>query len=312
MERVQAHLGVRAALADRDRDPVGHVAGDELDLFAAVFAQQIQELVDRLLVAAGVRPHQPAAVVVDHYGQVSLAFADRDLIHAQALEPGEQVALCLGLGGDALADPADRPPRDPHQLRDRRLARVHRQPGGLVLEAAREPGVVPGPRHRRDHHPVTLAAHARRVGFKEAQRRAEIERPPPTAPFALVIARAAPPAMWASVNLSRTRVDRHHQHPVALVELDLLDHRSPQPEQRLPYPEWAHVATAPFTSVPALRSQNRRSPAACALSCPDVGRSQRPDLIAPKRGRRRLSSSANPRHEQRKRLARSARRHGAA
>jgi len=29
-------------------------------------------------------------------------------------------------------------------------------------------------------------------------------------------------------------------------------------------------------------------------SCPEVGRSQRPDLIAPKRGRRRLSSSANP------------------
>src|SRR5690349_1157726 len=35
MERVQAHLCVGAALADRDRDPVGHIAGDELDLFAA-------------------------------------------------------------------------------------------------------------------------------------------------------------------------------------------------------------------------------------------------------------------------------------
>ena len=38
-------------------------------------------------------------------------------------------------------------------------------------------------------------------------------------------------------------------------------------------------------------------------SCPEVGRSQRPDLIATQRGRRRLSSSANPRHEQHNVLA---------
>jgi hypothetical protein len=32
----------------------------------------------------------------------------------------------------------------------------------------------------------------------------------------------------------------------------------------------------------------------CAPSCPGVERSQRPDLPSPKRGKRRLSSSANP------------------
>ena len=60
---------------------------------AALFAEQVQELLDRLAVTAGVRPHQPAGVVVDDDGQVSLSLADRDLIHPEALEPGEQVAL---------------------------------------------------------------------------------------------------------------------------------------------------------------------------------------------------------------------------
>ena len=56
----------------------------------------------------------------------------------------------------------------------------------------------------------------------------------------------------------------HQRLPLtAVVKVDLLDHRSPQPEQRVPYPDWAHVATAPFPSVPAVKSE-RRSPAACA------------------------------------------------
>lgn len=36
VERVQADLGVGAPAGDRDGDPVGHVAGDQLDLLAAV------------------------------------------------------------------------------------------------------------------------------------------------------------------------------------------------------------------------------------------------------------------------------------
>jgi hypothetical protein len=151
-----------------------------------------------------------------------------------------------------------------------------------------------GPRHRRDHHPVTLAAHPGRVGLQEAERGREIQRPPPPATLALIVSRAAPPAMRAAIKLPRTRADRHHQHPACLVELDLLDHRPPQPEQLLPYPQWAHVATLPSHRFLLSEAKNRRSPAACAPSCPEVGRSQRPDLIAKQRGRRRLSSSANP------------------
>ena len=62
----------------------------------------------------------------------------------------------------------------------------------------------------------------------------------------LVIPRTAPPAVRTPVTLFRTRANRDHHRPVDLVEIDLLDHRSPQSEQRLPYPEWAHVATVPL------------------------------------------------------------------
>jgi len=58
-ERVQADDRVRAARGDRVGDPVGVVTGHELDLLAAVFAEQIQQLLDRFAVAAGVRPHRP-------------------------------------------------------------------------------------------------------------------------------------------------------------------------------------------------------------------------------------------------------------
>ena len=95
VKRVQADVAFGQRSADRPGDPVGVVAGHQLDLLAALFAQQIQELLDRLAVPAGVRPHQPAGVVVDHDGEVSLALADRDLIDPDPLESGEQVAAGL-------------------------------------------------------------------------------------------------------------------------------------------------------------------------------------------------------------------------
>ena len=101
---------------------------------AAVFSEQIQELFDRLAISAGVRPHQPAGVMVDHDREVSLALANRDLIKPQALKPGEQVALGWASAATRSADPADRSPRDPHQIRHRRLARVDRQPRDLIFE----------------------------------------------------------------------------------------------------------------------------------------------------------------------------------
>ena len=134
---------------------------------------------------------------------------------------------------------------------------------------------------------VELASHARRL----AKRGSEIERPPPPAAVPLVIARAAPTAVRTAIALPSPRSDRHHQRPVALVDLDLLDHRSNQPQQHLPYPEWAHVATTPFTGFQT--SGNPRSAATCAPLSPGRG-GPRPDLAATKRSRPAGSSAANP------------------
>ena len=59
--------------------------------------------------------------MIDDHGQVLLAFADRDLVKPEGLQAREQVAALLGFGADALADPPDGPPRDPHQRTDRGL-----------------------------------------------------------------------------------------------------------------------------------------------------------------------------------------------
>jgi hypothetical protein len=77
-------------------------------------AERVEERLDRLAVTAGGRPHQPAGVVVDDDGQVALTGAVRYLVNPDPAQTDEQVDIALGLGGDALADRADRPPRDPH------------------------------------------------------------------------------------------------------------------------------------------------------------------------------------------------------
>src|SRR5512144_1267727 len=92
------------ALADGQSDRLGHVAGHQLDPRAALFTQQIEELLDRLAVAAGGGPDEPAAVVVDDDREVPAASSMREVIDPDALEPGEQVALRDLLVGDAFAD----------------------------------------------------------------------------------------------------------------------------------------------------------------------------------------------------------------
>jgi hypothetical protein len=108
--------------------PSGHVAGHQFDLFAALFAEGVQERLDGPPVTAGGGPDQPSGVVVDDDGQVALALAMADLVDPDPVQPGEQIDLAAGFVAHALADGADRPPRDPHQLRDRGLRRVDGQP----------------------------------------------------------------------------------------------------------------------------------------------------------------------------------------
>ena len=245
MERVQANGRVRAALGDRPGDPRGVVAGHQLDLFAAVVAEQIQELLDGLAVPASVRPDQPAGVMVDDDREIPLPFANGDLVEPEPRDTCEQVAAVALLGHHSLADPSDRPPADPHQLADRLLRRVHCQPGALIFEAAGEPRVVPRPGHQRDHDPVLLARDPRGVGLKEAERRPEIQRPPAPPALSQVIARATAPTMRAAIPLREARAHRDHDRPVRR-QLDRLHDRLAQAQKPGPYPLVAHAATAPL------------------------------------------------------------------
>src|SRR5207248_1545612 len=112
----------RAALGHRAGDPVSVIAGDQLDPLGALVSEEIEEGLGRFAVPTRMRPHQLPSVVVDHYREVALPLANSDLVEPDPLQAAEEIALGLGFGGDTLADPADRPPRDPHQVRHRRLA----------------------------------------------------------------------------------------------------------------------------------------------------------------------------------------------
>lgn len=207
-------------------------------------AEQIQERLDGLAVPAGTGPHQPAGVVINHDGEVALPLADRDLIDPDPLQAGEHVARGAGLVADALADPADRSPCDTDQLRDRGLRRLHGEPRDLIFELASKARVMAGPWHRRDDHAVLTAAHARCLRLQVGDRGAEIQRPPPPAALAPVIAGASTPAVRAAIPFPGDRTNRHDQGTV-LGEPDVLNDGSLEPEELLPYASSAHAATRP-------------------------------------------------------------------
>jgi len=53
--------------------------------------EKVEELPQRVLVAAGRGPHQPAGVMVDEAGQVPLTLAVGDLIDPDPPQPAQQV-----------------------------------------------------------------------------------------------------------------------------------------------------------------------------------------------------------------------------
>jgi hypothetical protein len=79
VEGIHAALGIRAALGDRAGDPGGHVTRHQLDPFAALLAELIEERLDRLAVPPGRRPHKSSRVVIDDDGQIALTGAVRDI-----------------------------------------------------------------------------------------------------------------------------------------------------------------------------------------------------------------------------------------
>ncbi len=262
MKRVDAADRVGEPVGDRPGDPAGHVAGHQLDLLAALLAQFVEERLHGLAVTAGCRPDQPAAVVADDDGQVALALAMAYLINPDPPEAVEQIDFLLGLGRDSLADLTNRPPRDPHQLGDRGLRRVDRQPRGLVFERRREPRPMARPRHRADHDAVAPATNPRGVGLDEREGRPEIQRSPAPPTLTKIKPRRPAPAHTAAIALPRAGPGRHHELTLA-ADPHVLDHRPPQAQQPRPYPDPAHVVSASCRFQPS-RSRNPRREAACA------------------------------------------------
>lgn len=184
----EAERRLRALLAHGAGDPLAHIAGDELELRFPLAAQLLEEAGDRLLVAPVGRPDQSAAVVVDDTGDVALALAIGELVDPDPAQPLQPVTAPRLLVSDhPLNDPAHRQPGEPHQLADRALRALRRQPRHLLLELARKPGALPRPGHPRDHDPVAPALDPRRLRLHERLRRPDVERPPTPSALAAVI-----------------------------------------------------------------------------------------------------------------------------
>src|SRR4029453_8727185 len=116
VKRVGASDGVGAAFADHVGDPFGPVGGDVGDLGASTLSrclQRIEEGVHGRAFAAGTGPHQPAAVVVDHDGQVFVAALVGDLIDPDPLQADECVDPGGGVGPHPRGDGSACAPGDP-------------------------------------------------------------------------------------------------------------------------------------------------------------------------------------------------------
>lgn len=196
------------------------------DLCAPALARSFErdeELLDSGAVAPRAGPHQPASVVIDDHRQVLVVALVRDLVDADPSKACEDVGPFGCVGPNAGDDRSDGAPRDPHQLRDRGLRALGGQPGDLLVEHQRVASRVAGPGDLPHGGPVDRAIHPWRVGLEEHQRRAQVQRPPPTTSFAAVVPRSSLPASTAATVCRSFRPHVSDHQLFVLVELDVLD-----------------------------------------------------------------------------------------
>ena len=120
--------------------------------------------------------------------QILVALAPCDLIDRdleQGLEPvGGQKLLA-----DALDDPPDGLPVDPHQPAGRGLVGLGRKPGHDIVKVAREPGAVAGERHALHVRAVLGAAQPPQPAADLKPPETEIHSPPDRVVILHVLAR---------------------------------------------------------------------------------------------------------------------------
>jgi len=247
----------------------GHVAGHQLHLLAAVFAQQIQELADGLLVTPGCAHRQPAGVVTDHYRDRGIRWPLRTEISStpRRVRSPNRSRWAWALGSDPRAEESS-PTGAPVDSQS-----TQRPPCCIVCD--RQPG-APGPRKlrvkpKRHGEPTGTAAtnprwrravDPRRVGPPKAERRGEIRT---------LATACGPQHAGHSPGSAAGNADSDPCSGGSADGPDTTQHivrsrrtrpaRSPfrrNPEQLLPYPE--RGARSPpflFASVPTVRSRNR-------------------------------------------------------
>jgi len=224
MERIGHTDRTRTPVCHDGVDEVGPIGGHVGDLGAAVFTKEVEELTHRGAGAARRGPHQPALVVVDDDHQVLVALLVADLVDPDPPQTRQAVVFGVDVGPDPADDRSDGAPGDPHQLGDRGLRSLGRQPRHLLIEGVGMAGIVTCPRHRGDYHPVLAAGHPWCVGLQHHIHRAQVQRPPTPTPCAGVVARAASTTDSAPATLPLGGSHRGDQQFRVLVELDPLDH----------------------------------------------------------------------------------------
>jgi hypothetical protein len=238
VEGVKADVGVRDRCADRLLVAAGHVNRDRPDRLLAI-AEEVEELLQRLRVAAGCCPHDRAGLMVDDGSEVPLPAAVADLVHPDRDEPVETVTI-QPVSGDPLNDRADGVSPDPQQPGDRRLGHLLRQPRHHVLEVA---GVVrprSGPRNRFQTHPTVQAAKATQLALDHATVGTEIEVPP--ALQATVVDLELPAGLPAAAAHSPAATQPNgHDHPLG-TERHIDDGGAGQAQQLVECGRDAHVA----------------------------------------------------------------------
>ncbi len=182
----------------------------------------------------GLGPHQPAAVVVDHDGQVLVAALVGDLIDPDPLQAGQRVDPRGGVGPHPSDDGSDCAPGDSHQLGDRSLRALCGQPGHLLIERAGVSSAVSGPGDLSHRRPVSGAVDPRGVSFEEDPDGSHVEPTPPPPPLTTVIPGGPRSARSASTpaRLSRPHVD--HENLCLAVEPNALHHRVLDAQQGAP------------------------------------------------------------------------------
>ena len=230
-----------ARLGHHGADPLGPVAGHELELSCPFVAQGVEELPDDRLGPALGGPDHPAGHVVTHDREIALALLVLHLVDGDGDEAVEEVDTSERFGGDADTHVVDRPPADPVAAGRGQLGRDDGVEDHQVLEGPGEPAVVAGPGNLRHSHSVLGAAHPGGGGHQLAGGEARVDVAPSALPAPVVEPGGGDPALAAAAPGAHLGSDPDVEAvPASLASLDKLathDHhgRDTQPQQLSQY-----------------------------------------------------------------------------